>query len=139
MTRKIYFLKFRLIIIILSVVTPITFMTFRIVKAEDKNSGSEVKPLEETVQFESEIGLMDLIQKVSEITGEVFILDESVKNKQVTIITPKGEINKNDLLMVFEETLYLNGFAIIKTNGFNKIVQKKDIKSGSTTVEIGGN
>ena len=139
MTRKIYFLKFRLFIIIVSVIIAITFMTFRIIKAEAKNSGSEVKPLEETVQFESKIGLMDLIQKVSEIIGEVFILDESVKDKQVTIITPKGEINKNDLTMVFEETLYLKGFAIIKTNGFNKIIQKKDIKSGSTTVEIGGN
>ncbi len=139
MKNKIFFRNLRLFIIIVSVITPITFTSFGIITAEDKNSGSEIKTSEETVQFESEISLIDFVQKVSEITGEVFILDESVKNKQAIIITPKGEINKNDLTMVFEETLYLKGFAIIKTNGFNKIIQKKDIKSGSTTVEIGGN
>jgi len=139
MKNKIFFRNLRLFIIIVSVITPITFTSFGIIQAEDKNSGSEIKTSEETVQFESEMSLIDLVQKVSEITGEVFILDESVKTKKAIIITPKGVINKNDLLMVFEETLYLNGFAIIKTNGFNKIVQKKDIKSESTTVEIGGN
>ncbi len=88
------------------------------------------------VNLESEMEIKDLIEYMSEISEETFILDSSVKGKKVTIITPGGFKRKNaDRL--FETILDMNGFAIVKKDGVNKIIRKKDIKKESIPTEVG--
>ncbi|MGB7292965.1 MAG: secretin N-terminal domain-containing protein, partial [Thermodesulfobacteriota bacterium] len=98
---------------------------------------SPVSPGEEIVNLQTEMDLRDLIQTMSEITGETFILDDSVKGKRVTIITPQGGFKKQNSLKLFETILDLNGFSIVKKDGINEVVQKRDIKTESIPTEVG--
>ncbi|MBI2487206.1 MAG: hypothetical protein HYW01_09660, partial [Deltaproteobacteria bacterium] len=92
---------------------------------------------EEVVNLQSEMDIRDLVQTVSEITGETFLLDESVKARKVTVISPRGGFNKRNAIRLFEAILDLNGFSIVKKDGINKIVPKRDIKTENLPTEIG--
>jgi general secretion pathway protein D len=92
---------------------------------------------EEVVNLQSEMDIRDLVQTVSEITGETFLLDESVKARKVTVISPRGGFNKRNAIRLFEAILDLNGFSIVQKDGINKIVPKRDIKTENLPTEIG--
>ena len=90
----------------------------------------------EIVNLQSEMDVQDLIQTISEITSENFILDESVKGKKITVIAPGG-FKRENAMRLFETILSLNGFSIVKKDGTNIIVPKRDIKIKSIPTEIG--
>jgi general secretion pathway protein D len=90
----------------------------------------------EIVNIQSEMDVQDLIQTISEITGENFILDESVKGKKITVIAPGG-FKKENAMKLFETILSLNGFSVVKKDGTNIIVPKRDIKITSIPTEVG--
>ncbi|KAB2834269.1 MAG: LysM peptidoglycan-binding domain-containing protein, partial [Candidatus Dadabacteria bacterium] len=91
---------------------------------------------EEIVNIQSEMDVQDLIQTISEITGQNFILDESVKGKKITVIAPGG-FKKENAMKLFETILSLNGFSVVKKDGTNIIVPKRDIKITSIPTEVG--
>jgi len=91
----------------------------------------------EIINIQPEMDIKDLIRTMSEITGDAFILDEAVKGKKVTIIAPEGGFKKQNAVRIFETILDLNDFSIVKMDGVNKIVPKRDIKSESIPTEIG--
>jgi len=91
---------------------------------------------EEIVNLQSEMDIQDLIQTISEITGQNFILDETVKGKKITVIAPGG-FKKENAMRLFETILSLNGFSVVKKDGTNIIVPKRDIKLTSIPTEIG--
>ncbi len=106
--------------------------------AQTQEEVQEEKPdAEEVVNLQSEMDIRDLVQTISEITGETFLLDESVKARKVTVISPRGGFNKQNALRLFEAILDLNGFSIVKKDGINKIVPKRDIKTENLPTEIG--
>ncbi len=110
------------------------------IEAEFQEEPTQPEPTprgEEIVNLQSEMDIRDLIQTISEITGETFLLDESVRAKKVTIISPRGGFNKNNALRLFEAILDLNGFAIVKKDGISKIVPKRDIKTETLPTEFG--
>jgi general secretion pathway protein D len=90
----------------------------------------------EIVNLQAEMDIQDLIQTISEITSENFILDESVKGKKVTIIAPGG-FKRENAMRLFETILSLNGFSIVKKDDINIIVPKRDIKIKSIPTEVG--
>ncbi len=90
----------------------------------------------EIVNLQSEMDVQDLIQTISEITGESFILDESVKGKKITVVAPGGFKSEN-ALRLFETILSLNGFSVVKKDGVNVIVPKRDIKFQDIPTEVG--
>ncbi len=106
---------------------------------EPKPISSDNKPSvnEDIVNLQSEMELKDLIQTMSEITSDTFVLDDAVKGQKVTIITPTGGFKKQNALRLFETLLDINGFTIVKNNGVNKVVQKKDIKSENLPTQFG--
>lgn len=91
---------------------------------------------EEIVNLQSEMDIQDLIQTISEITGQNFILDETVKGKKITVIAPGG-FKKENAMRLFETILSLNGFSVVKKDGTNIIVPKRDIKLTSIPTETG--
>ncbi|HEY7535674.1 MAG TPA: type II secretion system secretin GspD [Thermodesulfobacteriota bacterium] len=97
----------------------------------------EATPEDEFVNLQTEMDIKDLIQTVSEITGETFLLEESVKGKKVTVVAPKGGFKKQNALRLFEAILDLNGFAIVKKDGVSKIIPKRDIKIESLPTGTG--
>jgi general secretion pathway protein D len=90
----------------------------------------------EIVNLQSEMDVQDLIQTISEITGENFILDESVKGKKITVVAPGGFKSEN-AMRLFETILSLNGFSVVKKDGANLIVPKRDIKFQDIPTEVG--
>lgn len=91
---------------------------------------------EEIVNLQSEMDIQDLIQTISEITGQNFILDETVKGKKITVIAPGG-FKRENAMRLFETILSLNGFSVVKKDGANIIVPKRDIKLSSIPTETG--
>lgn len=92
---------------------------------------------EEVINLQNEMDIRDLIQTMSEITGQTFILDESVKGKKVTIVAPREGFKKQNALRLFEAILDLNGFAIVKKDSISKIIPKRDVKTESLPTDIG--
>ena len=88
------------------------------------------------VHLENEMDILELIKAVSEINGEVYIIDESVKPQKVTIITPEGGMKKEDVLRFFETILSMNGLSVIKSNGINKVINSSRIKEENTPTII---
>ena len=107
-------------------------------EAEEETAEPQSVPEGEgVVNLQSEMDIRDLVQTVSEITGETFLLDESVKARKVTVISPRGGFNKRNAIRLFEAILDLNGFSIVQKDGINKIVPKRDIKTENLPTEIG--
>jgi general secretion pathway protein D len=104
-------------------------------KAEKKNDKVIIAD-GEIVSLQSEMDVQDLIQTISEITGENFILEESVKGKKITVVAPGGFKSEN-AMRLFETILSLNGFSVVKKNGANIIVPKRDIKFQDIPTEFG--
>ncbi len=104
-------------------------------KTEEKKSSGIIAD-GEIVSLQSEMDVQDLIQTISEITGENFILDESVKGKMITVVAPGGFKSEN-AMRLFETILSLNGFSVVKKNGTNIIIPKKDIKFQDIPTEFG--
>lgn len=110
--------------------------TFEVVVPEPSGVVSNNDQQDDIVNLQSEMELKDLIQTMSEISSEAFILDDSVKGKKVTIIAPQGGFKRQNAIRLFETILDLNGFSIVSKQGVNKIVQKKDIKTQSIPTDV---
>ena len=87
------------------------------------------------VHFQNRIDLIDLIMAVSEIKDEVYVIDSSVPPKEISIITPEGGMKKEDALIFFDTVLRINGLAVVRSDGVNKVVNSSDIKGENTPVE----
>lgn len=103
-------------------------------QTSSRDSASEESAL---VQLQNGISLLDLVEAVSEINGEVYVIDGSVKPAQINIVTPEGGLTKEDLAALFGTILRVNGLAVIETNGINKIVNSGDAVHGATPVKTG--
>ena len=62
-----------------------------------------------------------VIKFISEITGTNFILDQRVKNKKITLISPK-KISEYEVFHLFESILEVHGLAMIKSGSITKII-----------------
>jgi general secretion pathway protein D len=80
------------------------------------------------VNIPDEIDLRDFVRTISEITKESYILDDKLKGKKVTIVTPEGGFNKKNAIRLFEAILNLNGFTIYKKGIINVITESRNIK-----------
>lgn len=81
------------------------------------------------VNLQSGMSLEDMVKTISEITSEVYLLGEEIKDKKVVIITPQGGFTRENAFRLFEILLDMNGYSVIGINGVNKIVKKKGIKT----------
>jgi type II secretory pathway component GspD/PulD (secretin) len=107
---------------------------------QEREDAGESGPASEggIVNLQGSISIVDLIMAVSEINDEVYVIDSSVRPNEISIVTPGGGMKKEDLLGLFDTVLRLNGLAVVKADGINKIVNTSDIKGANTPVESGG-
>ena len=89
------------------------------------------------VHLQREMDIVDLIKAVSEINEEIYLIEDDIKPKEVSIITPEAGMEKGEVLRLFEIILNMNGLTIVKTQGINKVVYSQDIMQESTPVESG--
>jgi general secretion pathway protein D len=88
-----------------------------------------------TMDFQ-DVDLTVLIKFISELTGKNFILDEKIKGKKVTVISPT-KISKDEAYKVFESILEIKGLATVPAGSVIKIVPAKDAMEKSLRTVVG--
>ncbi len=88
-----------------------------------------------TLDFNN-VELADLIQTISELTGENFLYDETVKGK-VTIVSPES-MTLDEAYQLFLTVLNVKGYAVVPSGKVNKIVPLKDAKSSNLPTYVNG-
>lgn len=101
---------------------------------ETTEEGGDDDSAEQIINLQDDVDIIDLVKAVSELEQEIYVIDESVKPREISIITPEGGMKKEDMLMFFDTVLRLNGLAVVKSEGVNKIVNSGDIESQNTPV-----
>jgi len=81
-----------------------------------------------TLDFK-DVELSDLIQTMSELTGENFLYDETVKGK-ATIISPESMTLK-EAYQLFLTVLNVKGYTVVPSGKVNKIVMLKNAKESN--------
>lgn len=98
--------------------------------------GGEISEDEGMVNLRSNMTLNEMVKTISEITSEVYLLSDKIRDKNVTIITPEGGFKKENAFRIFEILLDMNGYSVISAEGVNKVVPKKGIKSESIPLRL---
>lgn len=80
-----------------------------------------------------EAEIRQLIEQVSDITGDSFVVDPRVKGK-VTVIS-NTEMTQKEILEMFESVLRVHNFASIRTGKMVKIVPNQGAKQDNVPVE----
>jgi len=88
-----------------------------------------------TMDFQ-DVDLTVLIKFISELTGKNFILDEKIKGKKVTVISPT-KISKDEAYKVFESILEIKGLATVPAGSVIKIVPTKDAMEKNLRTVVG--
>ncbi len=88
-----------------------------------------------TLDFK-EVELADLIQTISELTGENFLYDEKVKGK-VTIVSPES-MTLDEAYMLFHTVLNVKGYTVVPSGEVNKIVPLKNAKESNLPTVFNG-
>ena len=105
----------------------------------DEALGEEVEEISEgegMVNLRANMTLKEMVKTISEITSEVYLLSDKIRDKNVTIITPQGGFERENAFRIFEILLDMNGYAVISAEGVNKIVPKKGIKAESIPLRL---
>lgn len=99
-----------------------------VVTPADAGSGAKVV---ESFDFNN-VDVLTLTKQISKLTGKRFIVNENLSSKKgITIVAPTP-ISVQEAYNVFLTVLDSNGYAVVKSGKFLKIVEKKDISSGVT-------
>jgi general secretion pathway protein D len=88
-----------------------------------------------TLDFNN-VELADLIQTISELTGENFLYDETVKGK-VTIVSPES-MTIDEAYQLFHTVLNVKGYTVVPSGGINKIVSLKNAKESNLPTVVNG-
>ena len=99
---------------------------------------TQPQPTEEgrvTLDFK-DVELADLIQTISELTGENFLYDETVKGK-VTIVSPES-MTLDEAYLLFHTVLNVKGYTVVPSGEVNKIVPLKKAKESNLPTVFNG-
>jgi general secretion pathway protein D len=77
-----------------------------------------------------DVDVLTLTKNISKLTGKKFIIsDDKIKKQKVTIVSPTS-ITVQDAYNAFLTVLDANGYAVLESGPFLKIVEKKDTPGG---------
>ena len=88
------------------------------------------------VNLRSNMTLNEMVKTISEITSEVYLLSDKIRDKNLTIITPEGGFERENAFRIFEILLDMNGYSVVSADGVNKVVPKKGIKSENIPLRL---
>ncbi|UCG38908.1 MAG: type II secretion system secretin GspD [bacterium] len=83
----------------------------------------------------SDVEIRKVIETVSEITGQNFLVDERVQGR-VTVIGPKS-LSAAEIYQVFLSILQVKGFGLVPSGKISKIVPAANIASSGIQMKVG--
>ncbi|MDH3454308.1 MAG: type II secretion system secretin GspD [Desulfuromonadales bacterium] len=115
----------------------VSFLTLCLVPAQThaKVQSASTEEGQVTLDFNN-VELSDLIQTISELTGENFLYDETVKGK-VTIVSPES-MTLDEAYQLFHTVLNVKGYTVVPSGGINKIVPLKNAKESNLPTVFNG-
>ena len=96
-----------------------------------QEKGEEIPEGQGMVNLRANMTLKEMVKTISEITSEVYLLSDQIRDKNLTIITPQGGFERENAFRIFEILLDMNGYSVVSAGGVNKVVPKRGIKSES--------
>jgi general secretion pathway protein D len=100
-----------------------------VISSQDYKSSDE----EVVVTFDfNNVDLLTLVKQISKFTGKRFIVNESIASKKgITIMSP-SPISVQEAYDVFLSVLDDNGYSVVRSGQFLRVVDKRRITSGVT-------
>ena len=99
-----------------------------------KRKGSRGKPVD--YFKEQTYKLPKLLQLMSELTRKNFILNEKLKNKEVTIYCERS-VSVNEMYRVFISALAIHKLTIVRVGKFYRVTAMKDAKGDPSPTYLG--
>jgi len=100
-------------------------------EAQNNNSAAKTASVDQNVSIDfNDVDIKLFIKSMAELTGLNFIVDEKVRGK-VTIISPR-KVSIKEAMKVFESTLEVYGYAMIKAGDITKIVPSVEARQRGT-------
>jgi len=100
-------------------------------EAQNKNSTAETATSDKNISIDfNDVDIKLFIKSMAELTGLNFIVDEKVRGK-VTIISPR-KVSIKEAMKVFESTLEVYGYAMIKAGDITKIIPSVEARQRGT-------
>ena len=96
-----------------------------------EEESEEIPEYQGMVNLRANMTLKEMVKTISEITSEVYLLSDQIRDKNLMIITPQGGFERENAFRIFEILLDMNGYSVVSADGVNKIVPKRGIKSES--------
>ena len=75
----------------------------------------------------TDVSLQDIVKYISDITNTNFIVPDRLKNKKVTIISPR-KVTPYEALNAFFTVLNIHNYSVVRTGKYYKIVPIRDAK-----------
>jgi general secretion pathway protein D len=82
-----------------------------------------------------QVDIRVFIKFISEITGKNFIIDERVRGKRITVVSPRG-ISVDEAYKVFESVLEVHGFTTVPAGDVIKIVRSVEARRMNLPVSV---
>ncbi|VAX22958.1 General secretion pathway protein D [hydrothermal vent metagenome] len=100
-------------------------------EAQSKNSTAKTATADKNISIDfNDVDIKLFIKSMAELTGRNFIVDEKVRGK-VTIISPR-KVSIKEAMKVFESTLEVYGYAMIKAGDITKIIPSVEARQRGT-------
>jgi general secretion pathway protein D len=80
--------------------------------------------------------LKDIIKAIAKLTNKNFILDNTIQNRRITIVSPVP-VTKQEAYYAFLSSLYTNNLTIVSIGKFLKVIEAKAAIQSNTRVFVG--
>jgi general secretion pathway protein D len=80
--------------------------------------------------------LKDIIKAISKLTNKNFILDNTIQNRRITIVSPVP-VTKEEAYNAFLSAFYMNNLTLVSVGKFLKVIEAKSAIQNNTRVFVG--
>ena len=93
------------------------------------------EPYEGSIDF-PDAELTDILKAISKLADKNFILDNSLKGKRVTVLSPQ-KVTKEEAYNVFLTALFMNGLTLVSSGKFLRVIPSREAPKSNVRVFYG--
>lgn len=93
------------------------------------------EPYEGTIEY-PDAELTEILGAISKLANKNFILDNSLKGKRITIMSPQ-KVTKEEAYNVFLTSLFMNGLTLVSSGKYLRVISSRDAPKSNVRVFYG--